>query len=328
MQARHPLLTVRRMTANPVAFRLPRQQSAPASASRGPSWDFTRIPVFPAQQQEARARSHSAAPSAPAVIQPKLMVGAVDDPLEHEADRVADQVMRMPVPEVARGGGPPQVSRKCAACEEEETLQTKQAGLPEALGREAPGLVDDVLQSAGEPLDAATRAFFEPRFGHDFSRVRVHVDERAANSATSVGALAYTVGSPSGGGDVVFARGRYAPESESGRHLIAHELVHVIQQGRSVPASSAPSGGDHADRAGDASGAGQRGHAAPALTYSLSPTWRASAQVQRQAGGLDPNSIMCALLAAICAGTIVAPELLLPEAACALFVQTCSGGKA
>ncbi|MGA2125462.1 MAG: DUF4157 domain-containing protein [Xanthobacteraceae bacterium] len=314
------------MTANPAAFRLPRQQSAPAPASRGPSWDFIRIPVFPAQRQEARARSPSAAPSAAAVIQPKLTVGAVDDPLEHEADRVADQVMRMPAPEVARGAGPPRVSRKCAACEEEETLQTKQAGLPEAPGREAPGLVDDVLQSSGQPLDAATRAYFEPRFGHDFSQVRVHVDERAANSATAVGALAYTVGSSSGGGNVVFSRGRYAPESDSGRRLIAHELVHVIQQGRSVPKSSAPSRGDR--QAVDASGAGQRGHAAHALTYSLSPTWRASAQVQRQAGGLDPNSIMCALLAAICAGTIVAPELLLPEAACALFIQTCSGGKA
>jgi len=284
--------------------------------------------VFPAQPQEAGARATSAAPPAPAFIQPKLMVGAVDDPLEHEADRVADQVMRMPAPEVAPGAGPAQVSRKCAACEEEETLQTKQGELPEAPAREAPGLVDDVLQSAGQPLDSATRAFFEPRFGHDFSQVRVHVDERAANSATAVGALAYTVGSPSGGGDVVFARGRYEPESDSGRRLLAHELVHVIQQGRSVPASSGPSRGDRSDQAGDASGAGPAGHPSPALPYSLSPTWRASAQVQRQAGGLDPNSIMCALLAALCAGTIVAPELLLPEAACALFIETCSGGKA
>jgi len=315
---------MRRTTGNPAVLRLPRQQSVPAPKSSGsrPSWNFTRIPVFPAQPQEASAPPPSAAHRDLAFIQPKLMVGAVDDPLEHEADRVADQVMRMPATEVAVGAGPAQVSRKCAACEEEDkTLQTKQARLPEAAASEAPGIVNDVLQSPGQPLDAATRAFFEPRFGHDFSQVRVHVDERAANSATAVGALAYTVGSSSRGGDVVFAQGRYAPESNGGRRLLAHELVHVIQQGHSAPRS--PSHGTHADQARDVSAAGQAGHPSPGLTYSLSPTWRASLQVQRQAGGMDPNSMMCALLAAICLGTLVAPEFLLPEAACALYMETC-----
>jgi hypothetical protein len=86
--------------------------------------------------------------------------------------------------------------------------------------------VHEVLRSPGQPLDPATRAFMEPRFGHDFSKVRVHADEHAAQSANAVDALAYTVGH-----DVVFASGRYAPHMADGRKLLAHELTHVVQHG-------------------------------------------------------------------------------------------------
>jgi hypothetical protein len=82
-----------------------------------------------------------------------------------------------------------------------------------------------VLRSPGQPLDAETRAFMEPRFEHDFSAVRVHADPRASESARAVNALAYTVGR-----DVVFGRGQYNPASIAGRGLMAHELTHVIQQ--------------------------------------------------------------------------------------------------
>ncbi len=88
-----------------------------------------------------------------------------------------------------------------------------------------PSVVHEVLQSAGQPLDPAARAYFEPRFGHDFSQVRIHSDGRAAESARAVGALAYTVGS-----DIVFDQGRFAPSTETGRHLLGHELTHVVQQ--------------------------------------------------------------------------------------------------
>src|SRR3970040_1609549 len=88
-----------------------------------------------------------------------------------------------------------------------------------------PPIVHEVLRSAGQPLDVATRALFEPRFGQDFSRVRVHTDAKAAQSARAVNALAYTVGN-----DVSFADNQYAPEKANGRTLIAHELTHVIQQ--------------------------------------------------------------------------------------------------
>jgi hypothetical protein len=88
-----------------------------------------------------------------------------------------------------------------------------------------PPIVHDVLRSPGQPLDANTRAFFEPRFGHDFSHVRVHTDAKAAESAQAVNALAYTVGH-----DVVFGASQYAPNSTLQRKLLAHELTHVIQQ--------------------------------------------------------------------------------------------------
>jgi len=95
-----------------------------------------------------------------------------------------------------------------------------------------PDLVHDVLRSPGQPLDATTRAFMEPRFGHDFSSVRVHTDAEAAESASAVNALAYTVGR-----DVVFGAGQYAPRTQTGQRLMAHELSHVIQQ-RSIGGSS------------------------------------------------------------------------------------------
>jgi hypothetical protein len=88
-----------------------------------------------------------------------------------------------------------------------------------------PPIVHEVLRSPGQSLDAETRAFMEPRFGHEFSRVRVHTDAKAADSARAVNALAYTVGR-----DIVFGAGHYAPDKSEGRGLVAHELAHVLQQ--------------------------------------------------------------------------------------------------
>lgn len=86
-------------------------------------------------------------------------------------------------------------------------------------------LMGEVLRSSGQPLDAATRSFMEPRFGHDFSRVRVHTDAAAAQSAREVGARAYTVGA-----HIVFGQGRNASAPGHDRRLLAHELAHVVQQ--------------------------------------------------------------------------------------------------
>jgi hypothetical protein len=113
---------------------------------------------------------------------------------------------------------------KCTQCREQgQTLQHSSA--TEAGSLTTPSIVDEVLRSPGQPLDGATRAFMEPRFGHDFSRVRVHTDAKAAESAFAVNALAYTVGQ-----DVVLGMGQYAPHTALGEKLLAHELTHVVQQ--------------------------------------------------------------------------------------------------
>src|SRR5262249_18434923 len=90
---------------------------------------------------------------------------------------------------------------------------------------QAPPLVGEVLRSPGRSLPPPVRDFFTSRFGHDFSRVRIHADAQAAESARAVNALAYTVGR-----DVVFASGQYDPTSVAGRWLLSHELTHTIQQ--------------------------------------------------------------------------------------------------
>jgi hypothetical protein len=217
------------------------QQAAPENmtareAPRGVSWDFSKIPIFPPDRaSRLEARSSLSAPRLPGIIQPKLPIGDVSDPLEHEADRVADQVMRMPDPDLSITGAPPQISRKCAACEEEEkTLRMERVGGTLALGGEAPTIVHEVLHAPGTRLDASARAFFEPRFRRDFADVRIHDDARAARSAREVGALAYTVGQ-----HVVVDPARYRAETAEGRRLLAHELAHTVQQ--SAPGSSTPS---------------------------------------------------------------------------------------
>src|SRR5689334_15535603 len=85
-------------------------------------------------------------------------------------------------------------------------------------------LVRGALREPGAPLDRGTNEWMSARFGHDFSRVRVHTDTRAAESASALDARAYTVGR-----DVIFGAGQYAPQTPGGRHLLAHELAHVVQ---------------------------------------------------------------------------------------------------
>ena len=174
-------------------IRLTRPQS---SAPTGPttrkatprnSRDFSAVPIFPldpASQTEPPARW--GAPPTLGVLQAKLAIGRVDDPLEYEADRIADQVMRIPAYEVGvtRTSAAPRISRKCQACgEEEEKVQRKEASTAPPALNETPASVHAVLHSPGQPLDEATRDYFEPRFGYDFSRVRVHSGTTAGRSA-------------------------------------------------------------------------------------------------------------------------------------------------
>jgi len=148
------------------------------------------------------------------LVRAKLKVGRPGDRFEREADRVADRVMRMPAQNVSAPAAQPPA----------EELRNETAP-PQAAASEAPAIVHDVLHSPGLPLDAATRAYFEARFGRDFSQVRVHTGSSAGQSARDLNAQAYTVGY-----DLVFAAGRFAPGTRDGQRLIAHELAHVVQQ--------------------------------------------------------------------------------------------------
>jgi hypothetical protein len=188
----------------------------------------TRNTTASERQSHDKAPAPAGASLRPGNLQPKLAVGAVNDPLEHEADRVADQVMRMPDdPVTMLKAAQPQLRRKCAVCETEpEKLQSKSSSFARTDIVEAPPIVHEVLHSPGRPLDNGLQTFFESRFGRDFSGVRIHTEERAENSADMVNSLAYTVGQ-----NVVFAKHRYDPSSLAGMQLLAHELTHVVQQG-------------------------------------------------------------------------------------------------
>jgi hypothetical protein len=140
------------------------------------------------------------------------------------------------------GGG------ECEECRKKREGTLQRAAISTGPTNGVPSIVHDVLSSPGQPLDSGTRAFMEPRFGFDFSRVRVHTDSRAAESARAVNALAYTVGH-----DVVFGEGQYTPETHEGRGLLAHELTHTIQQAGTEPHENLRSGepGDASEREAD-----------------------------------------------------------------------------
>ncbi len=172
--------------------------------------------------------------------QASLVVGAANDAYEQEADHVANQVMRMPDSgpgnEPGSEPGSEQIQRVCTECEselqrqpmeeEEEELQPK--AMPGEQASVTPAVESAIggLRGGGVPLGNELRGFFEPRFGHDFSDVRVHADDRAAGVAGAVNARAFTLGN-----DIVFGPGQFSPATSDGRRLVAHELTHVVQQG-------------------------------------------------------------------------------------------------
>jgi hypothetical protein len=202
----------------------------------------------------AAARESSRDAARPAPMQraggapSRLKVTPPNDATEIEADRVADQVMRMPDPHAApeidgargaRGADSPgTVSRKCSACEgddekrihrkridPDDEIHGKLDGAAPVIGNDLAGRIDGL--GGGQALPTSERAFFEPRFGHDFSGVRVHTGSPAAGVAGELNARAFTRGS-----HIAFGAGAYAPGTDSGRRLLAHELTHVVQQGR------------------------------------------------------------------------------------------------
>jgi hypothetical protein len=177
--------------------------STRASSEAAFGHDFSKIPV------------HA---TAPVSIQPRLAVSNPEDPYEQEATRKAEEVMRMP--DLEAGGFSLKRKKQSRALVQRKTeLRHDPAGLT------APDSVVNNL-GPGRPLDADTRVVFEPRFGTDFSRVRIHTDQSADTAARAVGARGFTRGS-----DIVFRGDQYHPHTYAGRLLLAHELVHVVQQG-------------------------------------------------------------------------------------------------
>jgi LysM repeat protein len=164
-----------------------------------------------------------------------LTVGDENSPLEAEADALANKVTQAADPQTAQ--------RKCAACAAEEDVQRKP--LPSFIqkkeaegGAPAGDAVSEQINSSrgsGEKMTSSTLGFMENRFGADFSGVRIHQGNDAAQLSDTLNAQAFTVGS-----DIYFNSGKYAPETSEGKHLLAHELTHVLQQGNGALLQRAP----------------------------------------------------------------------------------------
>jgi hypothetical protein len=222
------------------------QRPVHLGASRALSARRFRDPLVGAQQTIG---NHGLLRRKGEVVQPKLKIGAPNDKYEQEADRVADMVMRMPELKVQR-------QEEDEEDEDKEPIRMKPVGKQyisiiqrqseeEDEGEEEPEqyiqakgvskLTPEVTQNmqerintlrfSGHPLPRSIRNFFEPRFAHDFSEVRVHTDLQANEIAHGLSALAFTVRN-----DIVFGAGQYKPETVLGQQLIAHELSHVAQQ--------------------------------------------------------------------------------------------------
>jgi hypothetical protein len=188
----------------------------PKMLASKPDPSFTRAPTTRLQRKcacgETVVAGGECAECRKKHLQTKLAVNQPGDRFEHEADRMANFAVQ--------GGKQAPLLSNCSL----GALRRDQPNTSSA-STSAPPIVHEVLGEPGQTLDSSTRSFMEPRFGHDFGNVRVHVDARAAASARSVNALAYTVGH-----DIVFRDGAFAPDDPSGRALLAHELAHVVQQ--------------------------------------------------------------------------------------------------
>jgi hypothetical protein len=184
-------------------------------------------PVVQRRCRECEEESKRASGVESHPIQASLTVRKPGDAFEQEADRVAETVMRMPAP--------PSRAPAISSLSSATRAQSKESAAPSPLVTpEVEGNVR-ALQSEGSPLPPASREFFESRLGADFSQVRVNTGARAQETSKSLGARAFTVGQ-----SISFGAGQYAPESNEGKHLLAHELTHVVQQESGVRRAGAP----------------------------------------------------------------------------------------
>ena len=247
------MLAAAQRTPSAAGDRPPRAADRPAShAALNPVW------------QRLAMRGGGTVPR----VQRKVEVGRVDDPLEHEADLVAAQVVGGAAPVSGMRPAPLSIRRcpdcppgrpcpRCAAAargeEEGEAVQMKEDPASPPRAPFAPGDYLSGLSGRGAPLQPELRSYFEPRFGHDFGGVRVHADAEAGRAARELGARAFTYGR-----DIVFAPGELQPGSERGRMLLAHELTHTVQQGAAPPVRGAGPGAHRASTAAPISRAPRR----------------------------------------------------------------------
>ncbi len=190
---------------------------------------------FDILKSKQKAEIFSPGNSKPIFFQPKLTINQPNDFYEQEADVVSEHVMQMPFSKNKNAFFKPfnisslesyiNINRLCEDCEEKEKLQRKKDSTGKVnAGNELESFVEG-LNSGGDALPDNTRSFFEPRFGYDFSDVKVHTNSEANQSAQSINALAYTSGN-----NIVFNKNQFSPETDSGKKLLAHELTHVVQQ--------------------------------------------------------------------------------------------------
>jgi LysM repeat protein len=164
-------------------------------------------------------------------VQPKLAIGDVNDPLEQEADSMANKVIGMQEVSPPHHAGESSIQRKCSQCEEEvqrkplaSFIQRKEA----SAGTVAPDAVSNqshASKGAGSRMDENTQSFMQSRFSADFSDVKIHTGGEAIQMNRELNAKAFTVGN-----DIYFNQGQYDPGSSEGKHLLAHELTHTVQQ--------------------------------------------------------------------------------------------------
>lgn len=187
------------------------EAKASPAVSRGLHLDFARIPILVPP------------------VQRKPAISSPGDAHEREADEMANRVIRTADP--APIGVVTAVQQQCVAGPKKERTLVPIQRATAAMAEVADGGRTAIRASekGGDPLPEATRGFFEPRFGHDFSHVRIHADSQAADAARALNARAYTLGS-----NIVFGSGQYAPATDEGKRLLAHELTHVVQQSGST----------------------------------------------------------------------------------------------
>lgn len=226
--------------------------------------------------KHAVSRRFSRAAVRPSVFQPALALGPPGDRYEQEAERVAelvgashdhDEPVALASHQISRvqlaGAGSERVAVASQTDEEIDEQDAVLAGSAAAMREPVSAAVQRQIagmRAGGQPLPESVRAYFEPRFGHDFRAVRIHTGKTAGDMVRSLGARAFTVGT-----DLAFAPGQYAPETGAGRRLLAHELTHVVQQGGGAPVA------DVVQRAGDPAAIPRGLHCPPDLT-ATAPT--------------------------------------------------------